>query len=183
MQCTVCKNEDQLSNLVTVRREHSEIKDGYAHPRCIEQHNRTAEKNMRALDASMIAGEIFDHDLDATDPYVVKEFLRRGRPQHLLGVRWPTVDEIAKAAEEKRERDDQCWVFDRLEKEVAPWPAEASEAYITEIADQLFGLVRKDEGACGFAARMLALQVAWRKGKEAEDAAYEEYQRSEETAD
>ncbi|MCA1533714.1 hypothetical protein I6F21_14200 [Bradyrhizobium sp. NBAIM03] len=180
-QCRVCKKEDDLSNLVTVGRE---AKDGYAHSRCIKQHNRTVAKNLRALDASMIASEILDHDLDATDPYVVKQFLRRQRPESLLGGRCPTADEIAIAAREKREHNQQQWIFERIEEEIRHEPGKtgATDAFLAEIADDLKQLVLKDEDISHFASRMLTLQVAWRKDREAFEAANDDYQRSQENA-
>src|SRR5262245_5942590 len=124
MQCSVCKNDDQLSNLVSVGTR------GYAHPRCIEQHNKTVAKNLRALDSMMIVDLIHDCDRDPTDSGSVREFLQRGQHQRLLlGKRCPTVDEIVAAGYKKRDQNNREWLFERLEKEVRSSCVEEEEAF------------------------------------------------------
>jgi hypothetical protein len=186
MQCIICKNEDQPANLTAVR---SPSWNGYAHQRCIDQHNKTVAKNLRGLDASWIATMIIEHDLDATDPYKVAEFLRREKPeQYLMGSRCPTVDEVVAAACEWRERNRIEALFERLEEEVEPWPAEANAAFIGQIADDLRVFVPLPIGLpgrgniAGLLARLLAQQVAWRKHTEAMKAACEEYDQSEQAS-
>jgi hypothetical protein len=173
MQCIICQTQDEPSNLV----ELSEIESGYAHPRCINRHNRTAAKNLYEIEVSMIADEISDHDIDATDPGAVERFFyERNRK-----VSERRVVEIVAAATKRRERDNRRWLFERLEGNVKPWPAEADEAFINDIADELSGLSCPpvDLSARRYAARLLVLQVAWRKDVEASKAACEEYEQGE----
>jgi hypothetical protein len=92
MQCSICKKNDELANLKTT--VDAAGRNSYAHRRCIDEHNKIATKKLRAVDAAMIATMISDYDLDATDPYVVAEFLRRKKPAPSLTGRLPTADEI-----------------------------------------------------------------------------------------
>lgn len=175
MQCSICKKDDELANLKTA--VDAAGRNSYAHRRCIDEHNKIATKKLRAVDAAMIATMISDYDLDATDPYVVAEFLRRKKPAPSLTGRLPTADEIAAAACENREHGQKKSLFKRLEEEVERAKAEVSETFITEIAEDLKELMRKNEDACHFTARMLSAQVTWRKTEEALDASFNEYEK------
>ena len=137
MQCTVCKKQDTLSNLVAVKL--SETTTGYAHQKCINRHNRAAAQNLREFDAAMIASEIFAYDIDATYPYAVETFLHdhKQHKQRLSRGRYPTIPEIVAAARKQRERENREAAFKTIEEKVGPLPAEADEALISEIAEEL----------------------------------------------
>ena len=124
-----------------------------------------------------------NHDLDATDSYVVAKFLReRGselreflEPRRRFDERF--VDEVPDIAIEKRDRKAMVWVFEQLEKGVAAWPAKPTEEFLAGIIEDLGPVMYRLTGeasnwrsgdvieteAVRCAALLLIKQVAWRK--------------------
>ena len=175
MQCNICKNQDELSNLVATKLLGEKV---YAHRRCIKQHNKTAVKHLHAIDANAnsVVNWMRECDLDATDEYVVREFLQRPeRPRSFLSGRCPSVSEVTAVAYERRDRDRARWLFEMVEEQVGSWRAEPEpepeaviaeiaaklsmlppEAVIAEVADNL-GMLPPDEGETfkHYAARLL----------------------------
>jgi hypothetical protein len=185
-KCHVCHVEDELQNLTKVSGA-SIKKTAYAHPRCIERHNKDVEKNRRALDVSMAASVVRDHDIDVSDSWAVESFLRKQNPK--ISKRF--VAEVVAAARKRRDRDNMEALFETIEENVAAWPAEVSEDFIAEVTVSLTDIIYRladddwrsdgaiETKATRYAALLLIKQVAWRKYEAEIKAGHEEWQASE----
>ena len=198
MQCHICNDDDDQMNLSRIRTQQGDVI--YAHGRCINQHNKTAEKQRRTWDAATVANYVSDHDLDATSNYVVAKFLReRGSELRELlepGRRFDErfIDEVTDIAFETRKRNAMTWVFEQVEKGVAAWPAEPTEEFLAGIIADLGPVMYQltsdasnwqssdviETEAVRCAALLLIKQVAWRKYETELDAAREAYNDDEE---
>jgi hypothetical protein len=188
-KCYVCHAEDDLENPARI----SNVEEAYAHPRCIEQHNKDVKKNLRALDASFAADTVRDHDINVDDSYAVERFLRRQNSK--VGKRF--VAEVIDAAREQRDRDYMNALFETTEKNVEVWPTEASKDFIAEAAADLANILYRlacehgDSGwrrdgaietkAAHYATLLLIKHVAWRKFQAKLEADWEEWKASEES--
>jgi hypothetical protein len=87
----------------------------YAHPSCIDQHNKDVKKKLRTLSARSIAGFVLNHGIDPGDVQSVECLLReefpRLRRSALLGLgvhlklSKPFITEIVAAAQEQRDQN------------------------------------------------------------------------------
>jgi hypothetical protein len=183
--CFVCEVEDGLANLTQVSAPQGTMV--YAHPACIDRHNKQVDKNLYGLKVSNAAGYVRDHDINVDDSYAIETFLRREDPK--VSTRF--IDAVIKAAREQRDREHTDWLFDDIEKNVEPWPTEANKSFVASVAEELTTIMDRLSGkqrgskwqpngeieheAAHRAAVLLIMQVAQRKYREQEKAGYEEY--------
>ena len=202
MKCHICEGEDVLANLTQISVPHG-VTASYAHSRCIDRHNKRAAKNLRAFDVSTIASHVRDHDLDATDEYVVAKFLREHDSelrdllfQDDLKFDKRFATEVAAKAYAQRNEDDMNTVFDKLEERVDAWSAENKDfvAGVAEgVAEDLAPILDRIAGegsdwqpdgtieteAARCAAVLLIKQVARRKQQAEFEAGHKEHLKSE----
>ena len=168
MKCWICKNEDELSNMVRMKNEVEQTI--YVHQKCADKHNREVNKNRRAFDAANIVSAMSDCELDPTDPYAVKAFL--SDPDHkrvrrtLSQGRGPSIEEIVKAGYERRLRNRRQWLFEWIEDQAKPSShAEPDEELVAKINRDLDGFSEPDAGESPnhYAVRLMLMLAAWRK--------------------
>jgi hypothetical protein len=183
IECHLCHRADTPQHLKHVRSDGGE--GFHAHPACIDRHNRTARKQLRAWDASALAGYIFNCDLDATSSYDVERFFREHAdyPKDYLSGRRPSVAAITAAGWAMRTRERKESLSKRLEEEIAPWPAKPSPdtaAWIAEDIKQIFideyGMTDTQETS--HAASLAIAATSIRKFRAALEAAGETYTRA-----
>jgi hypothetical protein len=125
--------------------------DAYAHPNCIERHNKDVQKNLHALHVSTTADFVLDRDINPDDTWSVECLLRREYPElrkqpSILGD-YPKfskqfIAEVVAAAREKRDRNRMAALFETIEETVTAWPAKVSEDFIAEISTDLIDTIR-----------------------------------------
>jgi hypothetical protein len=202
-ECHVCHVKDELVNLSQVKIMNAGVEEVvYAHPPCIEQHNKDVEKNLRGLDVAAIANFVLDHDIDPDDSWSVECLLRREYPELRKQSVWRAypklskqfIAEVVDAAREKRDWNRANALFETIE-ETVEWTAEVGEDFIAEATSDLVGIIRRfacehgdsdcdsalEAKAARYAALLLIRQVAWRKFKSKLSEGHREWEASEES--